>query len=202
MTEKPLLLVDVDGVLCPFHFKELPDGCAYLDVEINDTTCQGRYLETITVAFDPRQVARLARLAEAFELHWATIWERFANTKLAPLSGLPVLPVMPIDEGLPSPVPVHLSEVLNGNTTSKLGSVAAYVGERPCAWVDDRIRYDAQEWAEKRSVAGIPTLLVRTEPWDGLTDAQVEQLLTFAAELERAAAIREANLAAVAAQLL
>jgi hypothetical protein len=183
MNTKPLLLLDIDGVLCPFHWQTLPEGCRQIDVVINGTTCQGRYIDTLTVAFDERQLARLERLAEAFELVWATIWEEFANTKLAPLTGLPLLPVILIDASIPSPVPVRFSELMAGNTTEKLGPVAAYVGERPFAWVDDQLRYDATDWAKERDATGLPTLLVRTDPRVGLTDAEVAQLLAFASSL-------------------
>jgi hypothetical protein len=125
----------------------------------------------------------LARLAESFELVWATMWEQFANTKLVPLTGLPVLPVMLMDTDAESPMPRHLCDIISGNITDKLAAVAEYAEERPLAWLDDQLRWDAQMWAEQRTAAGTPTLLVRTEPWDGLTDSQVDELLAFAASL-------------------
>ena len=43
---------------------------------------------------------------------------------------------------------------------AKLPSVIAWVGDRPCAWIDDDLRHDADTWAAGRAV---PTLLVHAD---------------------------------------
>lgn len=62
---KPLLLLDVDGVLLPF------DACSALP--LGDT---------------------LQELQEKYDLIWATMWEDRANEMLSPFYGLPDLPVI------------------------------------------------------------------------------------------------------------
>jgi hypothetical protein len=57
---------------------------------------------------------------------------------------------------------------------------------RPIAWVDDDLGSDAREWAERRSESVAPTLLVPTDPSDGLTDDEVEELLSWAGSLSGA----------------
>lgn len=71
MDQKPLLLVDVDGVLRPW-------GWGNEDLH-----------------FDSQDNARrLQRLSERFDLAWCTDWQDDANVVMAPRHGLPILPVV------------------------------------------------------------------------------------------------------------
>jgi anion-transporting ArsA/GET3 family ATPase len=54
------------------------------------------------------------------------------------------------------------------------------VGTRPAAWIDDGHNEACTEWAASREA---PTLLVSTDPHEGLTDAQVDELIEWALEI-------------------
>ena len=149
---KPYLLLDVGGVLSPYGMSPPPDF-------------EEREVGGFWVVWTDAHAPRLARLAEVFELVWATTWEQYANQALCPELGLDPLPVI---------------KFVRGKTqTRKLDSVKAYVGDRPAAWIDDDLYEDAFSWAAKRDEE-IPTLLVKATPFIGLTEDHVEQLLNFA----------------------
>jgi hypothetical protein len=153
---QPLLLVDVDGVVCPYG-----DALA-------DPAAAG--LEQVTVDYMPVWLeqciaGRLKRLRASFQLVWCTAWEDRAAQSLAPLLRLPPLPVIYFDEPAP------------GDGHWKWPAIEAFVGDRPFAWIDDEIGREDLARAGRRQ---IPTLLVRIEGSRGLADSHVEQLEDFA----------------------
>jgi hypothetical protein len=159
---KPILLVDIDGVLSLFGFSpdNRPDG-SWLTVDgiAHYLSAGGGEL--------------LQDLAGHYELVWCSGWEEKANEYLPHALGLPgELPFISFDR---SP----------GQTGShwKLAAIDAHVGpDRPVAWIDDALDERCDDWVAAR--AG-PTLLVRVEPATGLTVAEVERLNVWAAELIR-----------------
>jgi hypothetical protein len=156
---RPLLLVDVDGVVCP-----------YAD-ELADPAAEG--LEAAMIGytrawFSERIAARLLQLGESFQLVWCTAWEDHAAEYIAPFLGMPAFPVIRFGE--PSPEEGHW----------KWPAIEAFVRERPFAWIDDEIGRDDFARAERHSA---PALLVWIEGTRGLRDAHVEQLEAFAKEL-------------------
>lgn len=100
---------------------------------------------------------------EGFELAWASAWGYQAHAKLGEILNLSEFPYVPMP-----PLPFAPAE--------KVPAVAAYVGNRPIAWVDDVITREAVTWAESRSA---PTLLVQTDPRLGLQRHHVDRLLTW-----------------------
>ena len=62
----------------------------------------------------------------------------------------------------------------------KLESIEKYAGIRPLAWIDDAFNAGCHEWATARPA---PTLLVQTEPEDGLTAREAELLAAWAGQL-------------------
>ena len=114
---------------------------------------------------------RLQRLAERFDLVWATGWEEKANYYLPQVLGLPELPHLSFD-----------GAVRFGSAHWKLGPLDAYGKGRPLAWIDDNFDRSCFEWADSRPE---PTLLVPTEPQRGLEEVQTEALLGWAGELAR-----------------
>lgn len=147
---RPLLLLDVDGVLSPAG-QSLPPGY------VRHAT--SRY----DVAVSPKHAVWLAELLELFDPVWATTWEEQAQPIFGQLLNLPPMPHITFD---------RLSE----DGTRKLVDVAEYVGSRSIAWVDDELYEDAFAWAERRSA---PTLLVRTRSGVGLCERDVEALIAF-----------------------
>ncbi len=147
---RPLLLLDVDGVLNPLGVREAPGFTPHRvgGMRVLLSTNHGRWLR---------------ELADAFDLAWATSWERDADL-IAERIGIP--------RGLPAIEFTDQSE-----WTVKLPDVVRYVGDRAVAWVDDQLGPEVRAWAESRAV---PTLLVETDSRVGLTSAHIERLRTWA----------------------
>jgi hypothetical protein len=119
---------------------------------------------------------RLARLAECFEMVWATSWENDAHPAFAERLGLGSA-LWPV---------ISFGGRLGETMTWKLSAVRAFVGELPCVWIDDDLFDDAFRWAAERSESGQPTLLLRTEAHLGLTEQQTTAALEFVARLSSA----------------
>jgi hypothetical protein len=156
---RALLLIDVDGVVCPYG-DELADAA---EAGLRQVTVGYR-----PVWLSPDVGGHLKRLGNAFQLIWCTSWEDHAAEFLAPFLGLPALPVM------------HFEEPVGADCHWKWPAIEAFVGDRPFAWLDDEIRRDDLARAARRPV---PTLLVRVEGTHGLAAKHVEQLEAFAEEL-------------------
>ena len=156
---KPLLLLDVDGVISLFGFASSarPAG----DWLMVDGT---PHLISAAAA------GHLQELAVDFELAWCTGWEEKANEYLCLELGLAdELPVLSFDRGPSGP---------SSQGHWKLAAIEAHAGpNRPLAWIDDALDEACHTWAERR--AG-PTLLVATEPEVGLSAEHVEALRTWA----------------------
>ena len=163
---KPLLLLDVDGVCCPFGAGE----GAPTDLERVSTGGSGVLLSRATGPF-------LRGLGSLFELCWASSWEHEANARVSPLLGLPPLPVIVFADWMDS---ADLDDESDVEGTWKLPAVTRVVGGRPLAWIDDELAADAFAWAAERGASGTPTLLVKTVAHVGLTAGHVEQLAAFA----------------------
>ena len=162
MPERPLLLVDVDGVISLFGPAE---------------DCVPALVEGIPHFLSRRAAAVLSRLAPGFECVWCTGWEDRAESHLPHLLGLP--------GGW-----AHLSfrERPVDGAHWKLAAIDALAGpHRPLAWIDDAHDERCRAWAATR--AG-PTLLVRTDPAVGLTEAHAEQVERWAATAAGGAAGR------------
>jgi hypothetical protein len=158
---RPLLLIDVDGVLSLWGFdpNRRPEGTF--------TSVEG------IVHFLSVQAARhLLALRADYEPVWCTGWEEKANEHLPAAVGLGPFPYLSFD-----------AHVEAGETTPghwKLGAIDAYAGDRPLAWIDDALNDACRTWAAER---GAPTLLVETEPSTGLTAAHAQELRAWAASV-------------------
>lgn len=152
----PLLFVDVDGVLNPYAADECPDGFVEHDLFPGDEP----------VRLCPQQARWLHELTEVFDLVWGTAWSAEDRARLSAMLHLPAFHgavTLPAGEFDPR---------------EKVPAVAAVAGDRPVAWIDDLLTADAWDWARRRQA---PTLLLPIDPAVGLTRADAEILLRWAA---------------------
>ena len=158
--DRPVLFLDVDGVISLFGFH--PSGPA-----------PGTFhsIDGIVHCIGADAAARLARLANTYELVWATGWEEKANEYLPHLLDLPFrdLPTLTFE-----------GRAVFGSAHWKLDAIDAYAADRAAAWVDDNLDEECEAWAANRPA---PTLLVRTDSPTGLTDEHVDTLLRWSEEL-------------------
>ncbi len=158
---RPLLLVDIDGVISLFGFEVAHAGARP----------EGSFhsIDGIPHFLSSRAAEHLLGLSSAFELVWASGWEEKANEYLPHLLGLPRLP--------------HLSferSVGRTNAHWKLDAIEAYAGSRPLAWIDDAFNDACHAWAAARET---PTLLVQTAPASGITEPEAQTLERWALAL-------------------
>ena len=159
-TKRPILFVDVDGVISVFGFSpnagRLPGPFHWIDGVAHCI---------------PTDVGeRLVRVSSRFELVWATGWEEKANEYLPFILNLPSKEL---------PCLMFQGQAVFGSAHWKLGAISEYAGDRPAAWIDDNIDDACRYWATARQA---PTLLVQTESAIGMTDEHVDTLLTWAQE--------------------
>ena len=154
---RPLLLIDVDGVLSLFGFEPPPPaGIVWATVD--------GFPHALAQAAGPR----LTRLAETFDCMWCTGWEERAEEQLPRLLGLPGGWPHVTFATRPGASPLHW----------KLAAIEAAIGPaRPVAWIDDAFDATCEAWAAARPG---PALLVRTDPAAGLLDEHVTRLESWA----------------------
>ncbi len=160
---RPLLMVDIDGVISLFGGPSAVAG-------VRPAGGSFHSIEGIPHFLSATAAAHLLELSIVFELVWASGWEEKADEHLPRLLGLPA--------GLP-----HLTfqrSVGRSNAHWKLDAIEAHATGRPLAWIDDALNAECRRWAAKRSA---PTLLVQTDPAIGLTGEQSGQLIRWAQAL-------------------
>ncbi len=182
-TGRPLLMVDIDGVISLFGFAgRTPwtghSGMAGGSGESADGsgTADGCYatIDGIPHFLSRAAADHLLELSAEFDLVWASGWEEKAEEYLPRLLGVPAgLPFLRFERttGLPP---------TRGNEHWKLAAIETYAGARPLAWIDDAFDHTCHAWADARAA---PTLLVQTAPARGLTSTEVSQLTMWSRSL-------------------
>jgi Swiss Army Knife RNA repair-like protein len=169
-SHNPILFVDVDGVISLFGFApteaELPGRFHWID--------------GVAHCIPDAVGERLVRLADRFELVWATGWEEKANEYLPYILSLPQSEF---------PCLLFQGQAVFGSAHWKLDAIEQYAGDRPAAWIDDNLDDSCYLWATSRDA---PTLLVQTRSATGMTDEHVERLLGWADEVSSESAERPA----------
>jgi hypothetical protein len=166
VSDKPILFVDVDGVISLFGFTSTTDHMPG----------PFHWIDGVAHCIPEACGGRLTRLSERFELVWATGWEEKANEYLPFLLNLPAseLPVLWFD-----------GRAVFGSAHWKLEAIDEYAGDRPAAWIDDNLDEACEAWARSRPA---PTLLVKTESAVGMSEEHVRRLLDWAGEVSAARA--------------
>lgn len=192
LTEKPLLLLDIDGAVCPY---KTPPGATV------------ERIWGLSMPIVPENRERLATLSELFRVVWCSDWQENSNL-VGEAFGLPPLPHVPIPDlppdktpscELPDPTgqldylwethpltrPEDFDDRKGAGSPSmfrKVPAVARFLAEFRAAsmrfaWVDDHINFEARGFA--RDWPG-QSLLIRTRRDVGLTDEIVDRLAHFA----------------------
>ena len=156
---RPILAVDVDGVISLFGFDEPPPPA------------EARYelVDGMLHCISLRAGERLRPLGEHFDLVWATGWEEKANFYLPGMLGIPELPHLTFD-----------GAARFGSAHWKLGPLDQHCAGRALAWLDDNLDDSCYRWARERDE---PTLLVPTDPALGLQEAETEALIAWGSGL-------------------
>jgi hypothetical protein len=155
--DKPLLFVDIDGVISLFGFAPAaPPAGTWTSVD------------GVPHLISAAASRHLLALAHAFDLVWCSGWEEKADEHLTSALGLPVRP------------PFLTFSPPEGTVHWKLRSVERHAGDRPLAWIDDAFDDSCHAWAAARRA---PTLLVATDPAIGLGEDHVARLEAFARTL-------------------
>jgi hypothetical protein len=157
---RPILAIDVDGVISLFGFDKSPAK----------DEAKFELVDGMVHCISLLAGERLMRLSEHYEMVWASGWEDRANDYLPNILGLPELPHLTFD-----------GAARFGSAHWKLGPIDEYCRGRAMAWVDDNFDESCYEWARARPE---PTLLVPTEAHLGLEEAQTEALAAWARSLE------------------
>ncbi|MFC4331659.1 HAD domain-containing protein [Streptomyces andamanensis] len=149
--ERPLLFLDVDGPLIPFGSSNAPPPAAALPAEPGGNPL----LDRLDPAIGPRL------LALGCTLVWATTWMQDANETVAPLLGLPRLPVVqwPATDPDDGPRGLHW----------KTRPLVEWADGRPFIWLDDEITAMDHTWVTAQHPGR--SLLHRVDPARGLADA-------------------------------
>jgi hypothetical protein len=158
--DRPILAIDVDGVISLFGFDEPPpSGVARFEL-----------IDGVVHCISLRAGERLRRLGELYDMVWATGWEEKANYYMPNLIGMPELPFLTFE-----------GAARFGSAHWKLAPLDEHCKGRAAAWIDDSFDESCYEWARKRDE---PTLLVPTEPDLGLEQAHTEALISWARDLD------------------
>jgi hypothetical protein len=161
---KPILAVDIDGVISLFGFGSSEKPGASGEKAPGEYHLIDGMLHCISIPTGDR----LNRLARTYELIWASGWEDRANDHLPAILGVPKLPHLHFD-----------GRAEFGTAHWKLDALDEYAEDRPLAWIDDSLDESCYGWARLR---GAPTLLVPTEPAIGLEEGHVAALEAWVRE--------------------
>ena len=160
MQADPVLFVDIDGVISLWGFdsNSRPNGTFH-------------NVDGVLHFLSGGAGNHLLALSERFELVWASGWEEKANDHLPHALALPgALPFLSFERN-PG----------RGHGHWKLEAIEAYAGpRRPVAWIDDAHDDACRRWAEQRPA---PTLLIGTDPAQGLTAREAQTLSRWAQAL-------------------
>lgn len=187
MEQKPLLLMDIDGVLNAFgawertgqrkdrHGQWVPTYRA--PAHLRASAASGYQL-----LLNPSHPEWVEDLTVEFEPMWATMWQSRA-WEFGEVAGFGVdWDWIDFQAHRPTEVVGRMTGL--GVGTYKHPGIVATLGDRPGVWVDDDMTPFQHDWAARRTEAGIPTLFIQPKAFKGMTREHVDQILSFAESLD------------------
>ena len=157
---RPLLFLDVDGTLLPFGGSGMP---AVPEAPEVWTASSNPHLARIDRALGPLLTGL------GCDLVWATAWMGDANEVIAPLLGLPRLPV--------ADLPEYDGDQGPDNLQWKTAALVRIAEGRPFVWVDDVIGHADRWWIEMEHPGA--ALLHQVDSAVGLTVADFDVIATW-----------------------
>lgn len=170
---RPLLLIDVDGVL---NVQPSPRRPA---ADWQEHRVRGPRGVDFTLHLNPEHGEWLTSLAAKYELTWCTTWGPIANGQISPLLGLPTdMPVVPLSDAWTD---VSLAQ------PAKTPIVRRYASGREVVWIDAGIDDGDAAALTRRLGPGDKSPLAGTKPCNaalalsadpdlGLTHCHIERL--------------------------
>lgn len=162
---KPLILLDVDGVLNAVCSGKTPDN------EFGDfQEARVGLFGGLIITYSPEMGRRLAALDA--DIHWLTTWKTWANEHIAPLFAWAPFPVVP-----------DIDPMEKRGWWKASGARAVLEADpRPFVWIDDDLYYSVQDdpsimdWIDALKV---PRLLLTPSTERGILPAQMEMVEEF-----------------------
>lgn len=158
---RPVLLLDVDGPINAY------------DMGSADRARTGTRVWTamgLQLAVRDGLGALLLALTDVVDLAWATTWGHEANTRIAPILGLPALPVIECSSRRPC--------AGDWRVYFKTPAVLAWTAGRAFAWLDDEITDHDAAWLASQGAG--PHLLRRVDPGTGIVQGDLDAVRAWA----------------------
>lgn len=173
MGAQPLLFIDVDGVISTYGFagnqRDPRSQIAAGPVSVGEANGRFHMVDGIVHHIGAGMDRRVGSLLPHFECVWATGWGDRANDHLIHILEMP---------GELEVVEFEVAPSTDGSGHWKLNALTQRAADRPSAWIDDGHNEACIEWAQSREA---PTLLISTDPFIGLTDEHVDELIEWSA---------------------
>lgn len=192
MTDKPLLLLDIDGVLNLFpramSVKQRVKGDPYPEIRDHEVhvvrlSDEQEHPYRLRIATDVAVL--IEQLVEHFDIRWYTMWNEAANRVFAPLAGIPEFPVFECDwvEGRKTYWASDAPEWMDKHVwIAKTPLIEGHVGQRPFLWIDDDSEVVDTMYLEAHANVG-PFQIITVAPHSGLTQAVVDEAIDWARSL-------------------